>query len=254
MNPLQQLREQMPHLTQAEQKAAQFILEQPNTLIASFSLTDLAKASRASNSAIIRLCQKLGYDGFSEFKFSVRRSLLSGDDESETAGADPLQKLVDTYVRFLNQLPTTLDRQELAAIARSMRNAKHLCLWGVNRTALLAHQLNLRLAQLGILSNFTDDVIVMTDQSTFLGPGDVCVLFSLKGRGFINFPKIAPNLRASGATVIVVTMDPKLSALKYADHSVVLPCISRLDSHNLYEDQVIGYMFIELLLHEISRL
>ena len=253
MNPLQQLKEQMPTLTQAEQKAAQYILDQPNTMLI-ISLTELAKASGASNSAIIRLAQKLGYDGFSEFKFSVRRSLLSGDGESETEGGDTLQKLVDTYVRFLNQLPAALDRQELAAIARAMRKAKHLCLWGVNRTALLAHQLNLRLARLGILSNFTDDTIVMIDQASFLGPDDVCVLFSLQGRGLVNIPKLVPNLRAGGATVVVVTMNPKLPALKYANHSVVLPCISRSDSHNFYEDQIIGYMFIELLLYEISRL
>lgn len=253
MNPLQQLKEQMPTLTQAEQKAAQYILDQPNALLI-ISLTELAKASGASNSAVIRLCQKLGYDGFSEFKFSVRRSLLGGDGETETDGGDPLQRLVDTYVRYLNQLPAALDRQELAAVARAMREAKHLCLWGVNRTALLARQLHLRLTRLGILSNVTDDTIVMADQASVLGPGDVCVLFSLQGRGLVSSPTLAPNLHAGGATLIVVTMNPKLPMRKYADHTVVLPCISRSDSHNFYEDQIIGYVFIELLLHELSRL
>lgn len=253
MNPLQQLAAQMPQLTQAEQKAAQYILDQPSAMI-QISLTGLAKASGSSNSAIIRLCQKLGYAGFSEFKFSARRALLGGDAGSADVGADAYQHIVDTYTRFLDQLPAALDRRQLAAIARAMRGARHLCVWGVNRTALLAHQLNLRLTRLGIVSNFTDDTIVMMDQSTALGKEDVCVLFTLQGRGVAQYPSLAADLKENGATLVLVTMNPNLPYLKYADQAVILPCISRSDSHNFYEDQIIGYMFIELLLYEVSRL
>lgn len=254
MNPLQQLKEQLPTLTNSERKAAQYIIEQPNALIM-VSLTELAKASGSSNSAIIRLCQKLGYDGYSDFKFSVRRSLLSGDSEqSEADGGDPMQRLLDTYIRYINQLPSAIDHAQLTEIARTMRGAARLCLWGVNRTALLARQINLRLARLGILSNYTDDTIVMMDQAAFLGPNDACVVFTLQGRGFLNQPQLIPSLRESGAKIILITMNPKLAARKHADYTVVLPCISRSDRHNFYEDQIIGYMFVELLLQEIARL
>ena len=42
--------------------------------ILSFSASDLSKQYNISQSTITRFCQKIGYDGYNEFKFDVFRS------------------------------------------------------------------------------------------------------------------------------------------------------------------------------------
>ena len=75
MNPIDELRRALPTLTKSELKAAERILNDPNIMLGS-SITNLAKLTGSSNSAIIRMCQKLGYDGFAEFRFSFNRAMM----------------------------------------------------------------------------------------------------------------------------------------------------------------------------------
>lgn len=47
------------------------ILQKNPDLILRGSITSLAKDYQVSQSTITRFCQKIGYDGFNEFKFDV---------------------------------------------------------------------------------------------------------------------------------------------------------------------------------------
>ena len=47
-------------------------------LVASYTIIDVAEFADVSKSALLRFCKKLGYSGYSEFKFEVSRFLLSG--------------------------------------------------------------------------------------------------------------------------------------------------------------------------------
>ena len=76
MSPLELLEKQLPDLTKSEKIIGEYILANPMSIIR-YSLTQIAREARTSNTAIIRLCQKLGYQGFSEFKFSLSRAALS---------------------------------------------------------------------------------------------------------------------------------------------------------------------------------
>ncbi len=101
MNPLELLEQELPRLTKSEKIIAKYILGNPMAVIR-YSLTQVAKESKSSNTAIIRLCQKLGYQGFSEFKFSMSRAALS-DTRSTTAadsrgGDSSMSAIVAQYV------------------------------------------------------------------------------------------------------------------------------------------------------------
>ena len=105
MNPLELLEKEYPNLTKSEQAITDYIVNNPMTVIR-FSLTQIAKEARTSNTAVIRLCQKLGYQGFSEFKFSLSRVALSDTHGSDGEGGKEFENsvtaIVSQYVRYLN--------------------------------------------------------------------------------------------------------------------------------------------------------
>ena len=107
MNPLERLEKEFPNLTRSEQAITEYILKNPMTVIR-YSLTQIAMEARTSNTAVIRLCQKLGYQGFSEFKFSLSRAALSdtkkNDSPEEDEGKDSMSAIVSQYVTYLNQI------------------------------------------------------------------------------------------------------------------------------------------------------
>lgn len=253
MAPLDELKNCYSKLTLSEQKAASFILENTSFLITS-SLTDLANRSGSSNSAIIRLCQKMGYQGFSEFKFAARRQMLSTEPEDAESDTDPMQQLLNVYIDYINQIPAYVRREDLITIARCIVGARNRCSLGINRTFLPASQLSLRLNRIGYLSTATDDFVLMADQASLLRTGDVLILYSQRGLAFSAYAPALETAKNNGVTVILVTMAEKTPLAKHADYTVTLPCISQHHTSHFYEDQIIFYLFNELLLTEISKL
>ncbi len=256
MDPIQRIQANLRDLTRAEQRAAQYILQDPAATLAQ-NLTALAQSSGTSNAAVIRMCRKLGYNGYSEFKFSLNRYLLSHGTEEAKEGeeaADPAQVIIDTYARYLRQVPEFVSPEQFRALAGDIAGAGHIDIWGVNRTAQSAHQLSNRLTRLGIYNKVVEDAIVMNDDSNILTKGDVCILFSMRGRGSANYGQMLENLRERGCATWLITMKPDLDLIKLADHTIRLPWISHDNKANFFEDQIVVYLFIELLLHYVVEL
>lgn len=253
MNPLDQLRRALPDLTKAEAKVANAILKEPQLAYGS-SLSALAQASGSSNSAVIRMCQKLGYDGFSEFRFSFSRAMLSRESGNrDVPGDSDADQLLEVYGSYISQIPQFISDDQFNRLAHVIASANRIDIWGVNRTAESAQQLSNRLTRLGVYNKWTSDPIVMSDDASILGEGDACILLTMAGRGIATAAEMMDTLRGRGAEVYLITMDRRSGLGAHAGEALYLPWISRDPSVNFYEDQVIVFMFIEILMVKVSR-
>ncbi|WP_170104755.1 MurR/RpiR family transcriptional regulator [Parafannyhessea umbonata] len=264
--PLMTIRDNMESFTRGEQKIAQYFLDNPNSILEENSITDLAQSMGSSNTSIIRFCQKLGYQGFSEFRFALRRELLQRGADSEPAeqaeGKDAwpeAERLLDVYRRYIGLIPQFVKRDQVDELARYIQAARRIVIWGVNRTALSAQQLSYRLSRIGYFSKMTSDYVVMSDDAKILEENDLCIVFSMNGRGnnmgISRSGSYSANMEAAharGAHVVLITMNKDLGLRKHADLSIVLPWISHENKSNFFEDQIVVYAFIELLLLQFS--
>lgn len=256
MNPIALLRSKYDTLTNAEQKLADYIMADPRCMLEG-RMSQLSKNAGSSNAALARLCQKLGYDGFSEFRFSLNSYLLSqgGDRNENTAeGGDPIENIVDTYVRYLKMIPNYVPREQLQETARKICSARRICIWGFNRTFQSASQLSNRLSRLGIFNKCTDDWIVMTDDAEVLGKDDLCIVLSMAGRGFNGKASILESLKEHGCPLVLITMNNKMPIAQLADQLLLLPRVMDDSQDNFFEDQIIVYVMLELLLYEVASL
>ena len=69
MTVLENMQAVLPSLPKNERKAAEYLLNYPHD-IQRRSAEVIAQDAGVSRSAIVRLCQKLGYQGWSEFKYA----------------------------------------------------------------------------------------------------------------------------------------------------------------------------------------
>lgn len=253
MNPIEKIKLEMPGLTKSELIIADYIIANPLEIVR-HPLTKIATASKSSNTAIIRLCQKLGYQGYSEFKFALSRHALSAGSEGEVS--DPsvngtgLSVIVKQYIETLNRLSAETDINEIREVAKRMVSANRLAIMGYNRTGFSASQLSFRLSKLGIANHLITDNVIMNDYTEILGEGDVCVLFSITT---LLYPDIAKRLKESGCDLILFTMTPGSKIKKYANTTICLPRISYSSDMNFLDDQAIYFIFIEVLLSEIAK-
>ena len=71
MTVLEKLRQMLPELSKSERRAADYLLRYPND-VHRITCEAIAESSGSSRSAVIRLCQKLGYRGYAEFRYALR--------------------------------------------------------------------------------------------------------------------------------------------------------------------------------------
>ena len=253
MNPLERLEKEFPNLTRSEQAITEYILKNPMTVIR-YSLTQIAREARTSNTAVIRLCQKLGYQGFSEFKFSLSRAALSdtkkNDSPEEDEGKDSMSAIVSQYVTYLNQMAAETDMDIVRQIASLMCRTPRLAVMGYNRTGFSASQLSYRLSRMGMANYLVTDQVVMQDYMEIFGPGDVCIIFSISLK---TYKETVQRLKKNGATVVLFTMNGTTPLKKNCDYFVCLPQISYNRRMGFLDDQTLFFVFIEVLLSETAR-
>lgn len=122
MDPIALLQKNMDSFTKSEQKLAQYILDNPRYVLGE-NISGIAKSATSSNAALVRLCQKLGYKGFSEFKFSMHRYLLSHGAEhsgEQSENGSPMQATIEAYIHYIRQLPDFVDEAELRKAAQTI--------------------------------------------------------------------------------------------------------------------------------------
>ena len=256
MNPIALLRSKYDTLTNAEQKLADYIMENPRCMLEG-RMSQLSKNAGSSNAALARLSQKLGYEGFSDFRFSMNNYLLSqGGDRSEAGqeNVDPIENILDVYTRYIKLIPNYVPREQLQEAAKRICTAKRICIWGFNRTYQSACQLSNRLGRMGIFNKCTDDWIVMTDDSEIVSKEDLCIVLSLAGRGFSGKIGIIDNLKKRCCPLLLITMDGKMPIAQKADWILLLPRVMEDSQDNFFEDQIIVYVMLELLLYEVASL
>ena len=77
MNPLELITLHEQSFTKSDIKVRNFVLDNLE-IITARSIDIIAEKAGVSKSALLRFCKKLGYEGYSEFKYEVSKYLLSG--------------------------------------------------------------------------------------------------------------------------------------------------------------------------------
>lgn len=255
MSPLERIEHGIGTYTKAERAVADFFLEHPADVVGS-TITSISDASGLSKTAIMRMCQRIGYSGYAEFRFSMEKYLNAvgpvAPDTRKGETVESMQHLADTYSSYLRRVSDVIDIEQLATMARGICQARRISIWGVNRTHEGVMQLSNRLMRLGIFNQASSDIITMVDIAMILGKGDLCIVFTMNGRG-TDYAPLMDSIVERGGEVYLITMNPEIGLIKHATQAVTLPWISRDYEFGTLEDQIIVFMYLEILLDEISK-
>ena len=130
MNALDRIQKNYESFTKTEQEIAIYILNHPLE-IARKPIIDVAESSHTSKTALIRFTQKIGYSGFSEFRFDLSRSLIRSTEQEENIKSDSIINAIgDAYISCIQQLKTSILQEDLDIIAKKMISARRIKILG----------------------------------------------------------------------------------------------------------------------------
>ncbi|HJV24704.1 MAG TPA: glucokinase [Aromatoleum sp.] len=225
-NPLlEKVRAVLPNFSKAEQRVAQFLLDQPRSFV-SDPVADIAQHADVSQPTVIRFCRTLGFNGLAEFRLKlasgltgtipVRHSQVRAGDSAPDLSAKVLDNTVSAILRLRDELdPAAVDR----AIGL-LQGASRIEFYGAGNSSVVALDGQYKFFRLRIPAVAYADPRLEAMAAELLRPGDVVVAVSSSGR----LPELlhAVDLAlAAGAAVIAITASHSPLAKKATVHLAV---------------------------------
>ena len=158
----------------------------------------------------MRLCQKIGYKGYQEFKIMLARDLVGPTETiyEEIDKGDSLSalknKIFQANAQALKDTIEVLSDDELVRAVAALATARRVEIYGIGGSAPLALDAYHKFMKLGISCVWLSDSDLMAMSSALLGTGDVVLGISHTGASR-DVCDAMENALNAGATTICIT-------------------------------------------------
>lgn len=210
-------------LSEREQRALFYMAARLDTILEE-GIRGVAAANETSPSTVMRLAKKMGYSGYTDMCYQMKRDLTAGfgHDASESGAS----------IRHTIDLPAA-NKAALSALARRLyrhRGNIHTC--GTGFSSLTSRYLARKLGRYGLHVHSNDGDGSVIDFESIVDQGDTVILFSRSGgtKRILEYARVA---RASGATIATITADTDNPLRAAGDISLIVTDDRPLDNRNV---------------------
>ena len=213
MSILKSLSAQLDSLTAADRQIAQFIIDNPNEMLA-MSSAALAEATGRSQSSVVKFSQKLGYGGYQQLKLAVNKAkalewqapggVIHGTIDASDSYMTILQKLIGSKLLSMRETLAANNEHTIDRALDALVNARKVQLAGVGASSLVAKDFSYKLLKLGRMALIDSDSHIQISNASALNGADVLFALSHSGRSLEPL-RIAEVAKKRGATVISMT-------------------------------------------------
>ncbi|AMC93477.1 hypothetical protein AOC36_05630 [Erysipelothrix larvae] len=240
--------------TKNEMKACERILD--NLMrVQRLSLTKMSEEINVSKTTILRFCQKIGYSGYTEFRFECikyvnsLKNIEEKNDEKNRLITNVSQRYIDT----ISQFHMWLDDNDMRQIVEFIKSARIIRCIGEINSSVTCYQLRYALAMYGynvdVLTAASE--VVSIDLST--NDSDVILLISANANPESNIIKETMRLAEGCKTpIILITMNSQTSIKQKVDLAITLPSVASGNESSLLENVPIYSVFVQVLLSYLS--
>ena len=237
-------------LTPTEKKICTKILDNPEIIIKN-SIIDAGNKCDTSKSAMLRFAKKLGYSGYSEFKYAISEDYDSKPiDETTDVNESFLKRISSLFaesVYHLGNLNYELQLQQLAKMIDEYPYVKSI---GIGNTSFCANQLVYSLYSYNKFIECVGDCIQFDYLKNCLNSEYLLIIFSVtcSETKYLDLVKTAKN---KGAKIIVITMNNEHKLITLSDLSFILPSqTSPLQNKKVLkqlDNRTMMYFFAEII-------
>lgn len=207
---LECMRESLATLSRTERRVAELILSRPHAVL-SWSITEVSKLAQTSDPSVIRLCRRMGCNGFPALKLELAQALARAQQAPRphpVTDSDPISEMMaDVLRRSEEALRNAHDDMRPIAIeqaASAIAKATRIEIYGLGASGFLAQEAQYRLAVLGLPAVAYCDPVIQNTTAPLLKKGDVAIAVSFSGltQYLVESVTLAKN---SGACIVTIS-------------------------------------------------
>ncbi|WP_075877588.1 MurR/RpiR family transcriptional regulator [Merdibacter massiliensis] len=185
-------------LTASEKLLFDYIQEDPKRIIHQ-NLQDICQKLYISNATIVRFCQKIGYQGFHEFKFAIRSQL-----EDITENDLSLDSYFNFHLSRFKDAIQLIPFDQLETISKMFHSYSTIYIYGSAMSSIPAHYLYSVLSSLDFSCIYIEwrhllrGIAENTDANT--------LMFMITSHGYNErYLDVIETLKNNGSTIIYIT-------------------------------------------------
>ncbi|MEM1484540.1 MurR/RpiR family transcriptional regulator [Oscillospiraceae bacterium PP1C4] len=149
---LDNINESYERMFAVEKKVADYILNNPGRVVET-NVSELAELSGASDATVIRMCKRIGYEGYSQMKIKLSHDL--GKDrmiqlQSGKQNPDTINDVFQIMISNLSHMAEHLDMELILKCVQVIKSSRTIHVVASGNTIPIAMDLSFRLERLGI--------------------------------------------------------------------------------------------------------
>lgn len=195
------------------------------------TIYELAEATFASPSTIIRLCRNVGYAGYKEFikeliyeeavRSNYKKQQISDVTGTEDIG-EIIYKVTHKNIRTLEQAEKLIDENTIKKCVNQLFASERIVLFGIGASLLVAKDGQLKFTRINKMAFVSEDWHTQLLMAKNMSEQDVAVVISYSGetQEMVTCSQVA---KENGATVISITNTNTSPVNQIADIALYIP-------------------------------
>lgn len=225
---LLKLKEAMNNLKPSERKVAEFIIGHTDEIMG-LSIGELSERSGTSETAVVRLCKTLNYNGYKDFRLDMTSDIISQKSEetvyTDIRPGDDIETIIKNVClnnkKSIDDTLKILDYDEVKKAVEVIRKSKRIDFYGVGASGIIAFDGQQKFLRINKNCHAFADPHMQITAAANLSCDDAAVIISYSGetRDIIDSMRVA---KASGAVIIAITKYGKSTLSEEADINLFL--------------------------------
>lgn len=220
-----------PAMPKAMAKIADVVSTHPTAPV-ELTITELADQAGTSAATVTRFCRAIGFEGYTQFRVGVAAESGRGDagttwrtDIAEDIGQDDpadrvLLTLLGLHTRSMEITTGLLDLDDVQLVAGAIAEARHVDIYGVGGSGVIADEFRGRLYRIGVSAHSWSDVHDGLTSAVLQDASSVAVGISNTGRTEETIEMLS-HARAAGALTVAITTDADSWLASSADVALI---------------------------------
>ncbi len=197
-------------------------------LVVDDNIHELSEHTFSSAASIIRLCKKLGFEGYKDFRRVMIYELAmqtqnKAIEKQELSRHDNLMEIVEkiTYKNIvcLENTKNLVDLETLEQCVRLIINCRNICLFGVGSSLLVAKDAYLKFLRLNKPCLISEDWHAQLLQARNMSREDTAIIITYSGQT-TEMLECAREVQKCGAPIITITKFGTTPISEFSDYSL----------------------------------
>ena len=205
------------------------------------NIHELAKQCYTSAPSIVRMCKKMGYEGFAQFKLELHKYItmkhVTRQESYHTAyiyhdekTTDIIRILTNISVNALRESTHYLDDTLITKIVDLLYQAERIDIYGAGQSNFIAKDIQYRFLRSGKNSTAFSETDTMYSQAQWANKKTVSIAVSYSGENE-NIIAIMQAAKVRGAVTISLTCDKDNTIASFCDYNLFVHSIENPDGY-----------------------